>query len=310
MESLNNHLFFCTLTYNDEFLPSIDVNGFNIKYADFHHLQLMFKRIRNGNLFTRPFRFFYVSERGKENGRPHFHILWILPKYENDDFNTCLNLQQILFDNVLSNWSINVGSDKKPDYKPLCTYRSRFLYGKLFRNYDLHYLNPALTGGGVSECAFYVLKYLLKSSSRDIRLQQALKMNLSALEYDKIWPIVKSRHAYSKGFGLSKFKDFQSYEIVKYLRKCIKDTPSDSEYPYYFSPYVAMSFPLSPFYRSFGYIYSSDLELEFLKRKKSFIYDAEIPSGNDYQASLNAYNKIKSVVDNNDFSDSLNLLYE
>lgn len=62
-----------------------------IRYADIHHLQLLFKRMRDNNTLGRTFRYLAVSERGKKNGRPHFHILFLVPKQENDDYNTCID---------------------------------------------------------------------------------------------------------------------------------------------------------------------------------------------------------------------------
>lgn len=72
MEAKNCFLFFSTLTYNNEFLPHVSSStGYTFSYADMHHLQLLFKRLRNINAFGRPFRYLAVSERGSERGRPH-----------------------------------------------------------------------------------------------------------------------------------------------------------------------------------------------------------------------------------------------
>lgn len=72
MEELVNHLFFCTLTYNNESLPSLVTStGYTIRYADVSDVQKMFKRLRKRNAFGRPFRYFGVSEFGSELGRPH-----------------------------------------------------------------------------------------------------------------------------------------------------------------------------------------------------------------------------------------------
>lgn len=72
MEARNSFLFFSTLTYNNEFLPHYETpTGYSIPYADQWHLQTLFKRLRNYNVFGRPFRYLAVSERGGERGRPH-----------------------------------------------------------------------------------------------------------------------------------------------------------------------------------------------------------------------------------------------
>lgn len=72
IESLVNHLFFCTLTYNNESLPVVSTStGYDIRYADVSDVQKMFKRLRYRNAFGRPFRYLAVSELGSEKGRPH-----------------------------------------------------------------------------------------------------------------------------------------------------------------------------------------------------------------------------------------------
>lgn len=72
MEELENHLFFCTLTYNNESLPILSTStGYDIRYADIADVQKMLKRLRFSNAFGRPFRYLGVSELGTERGRPH-----------------------------------------------------------------------------------------------------------------------------------------------------------------------------------------------------------------------------------------------
>lgn len=72
LESKKNHLFFCTLTYNNESLPSVlTSSGYSIRYADVADVQKMIKRLRKSNVFGRPFRYFGVSELGSSRGRPH-----------------------------------------------------------------------------------------------------------------------------------------------------------------------------------------------------------------------------------------------
>lgn len=80
MEELANHLFFCSLTYNNDSLPQVCTStGYTIRYADVTDVQNMFKRLRKRNAFGRPFRYFGVSELGSKRGRPHpfsYHILY------------------------------------------------------------------------------------------------------------------------------------------------------------------------------------------------------------------------------------------
>lgn len=280
MEALVNHMFFATLTYNDDFLPSLDVNDFCIKYADMRDLTLSIKRIRNNNLFGRDFRYFAVSEFGSSRGRPHFHVLFMLPKFDDDDLNTCLTLEKRLYDVVKSNWTVNIGSKRVPKYVPRFTHVQKFVRGRLKSNYDLHYIRPNLTSNGVSDCAFYVLKYMMKDSSRSSKLQQALRLNLEPHEYDSIWNLVKPCFHASKGFGLGSSTGV--HVIVKdYLRSCIDKSPLGSPYPFYFNPDNGMSFPLCPYYRKnsdiftlkdmYHFYYNSNPEFEMRDNDKAIL---------------------------------------
>lgn len=72
MEELENHLFFATLTYNNDMMPEYALsNGRVIRYADKHDVQSMMKRLRKSGVFGRPFRYLAVSELGASRGRPH-----------------------------------------------------------------------------------------------------------------------------------------------------------------------------------------------------------------------------------------------
>lgn len=114
MECLVSHPFFCTLTYNNEKLPVLTTStGYDLRYADIHDLQNLFKRIRNYDLFGRPFKYFAVSERGSQKHRPHIHLIWMLPKYDTDTRMDILNLEQKMYKIILENWVTNVGSKKK-----------------------------------------------------------------------------------------------------------------------------------------------------------------------------------------------------
>lgn len=76
VESLVNHLFFCTLTYNNECLPVVTTStGYFIRFADVTDVQKMFKRLRKKNAFGRPFRYLAVSELGSKKGRPHLTFI-------------------------------------------------------------------------------------------------------------------------------------------------------------------------------------------------------------------------------------------
>lgn len=308
MEARNCFLYFSTLTYDNEHLPKLGVStGFDIPFADNRHLQLMFKRLRIENSFGRPFRYLACSERGSEKSRPHFHILWFLPIYDGETYSDGLSLNQRVYDAIKEHWCINVGSDRFPKYEPLFTFKQKFYRGKLYSNYDTHFVVPSLTSEGISSVAFYVCKYLLKPSSKERRLQQALKLNLSESEYDVSWNLVKSRSFRSSQFGLG-FDGRNFYDIVDYLHSCVMRSDRKLGYPCYFNPDSGDSFPLAPYYKKFPWIFDYKEMLDF-KMETPLIYDADI----DYQLikeSASKFERIQSLVDSKDLQLDFNFLFD
>lgn len=195
----------------------------NIRYADIHHLQLMFKRMRDNNQLGRNFRYIAVSERGKKGARPHFHILFLVPRRPGDDSCDIANLEAALKDMLLQFWSTNVGTRKHPVYERNFTYRQRWIGRKLYRNFDCHYVQPNLTTDGVANVAYYVTKYIFKESPREEELRKLLFANLvhtdstgvrDLTDFRLIWDIVKSRMVCSKGLGIDGI--METVETVKY----------------------------------------------------------------------------------------------
>lgn len=300
MESLCNYLFFATLTYNNEMIPQlVTSSGFNIKYADWRDLQLVFKRINNKQLFTRPFRYLAVSERGKKKGRPHFHVIFLIPRYENDDEYTPINLEKHMYKVLLEQWKRKVGgSSRKPIYKPLCTFQKKFYRGKLYYNYDLHYVVPSLDDS-CADVAFYVTKYLLKRSDKDTKLQQALRLNLPPDEYESTWKLCKSRIDSSLFLGLSPLPSgLVDPRIQEYISKCV--ARSDG-FPQFFD-YHGNSFPLAHYYKSIPYLFSLQDAIRLNQPPqddKSFDF---------IRLSIRKYEKqIKEVSDRGDFEDFGNI---
>lgn len=271
MESFDKYIFFATLTYDNKHLPSVDTStGYNIKYADWHHLQNCFKRLRKS--FSRPFKYIAVSERGSERGRPHFHILFFVPKCKDDPVSKPYSLEFELYDKLMFNWSINVGSKWHPKYESLFTFQSKVIHGRLFKNFDCHYVTPSVDCDANSSVSFYVTKYLLKISDKESRLQQALRLNLSQDEYEDIWKIVKSRIITSKDFGLSVDSDRNPSEnVIKYLRNCIDNS---DDFPKFYNPINGQSFPLARYYRGKGAVYTLDDAMRFYMERDSDSIDS------------------------------------
>lgn len=294
MESLYNHLFFGTLTYSNECLPHIDVNGHDIRYADREHLVLTIKRLRNDCAFGRnDWRYFFVSELGHLKGRPHFHILFLFPKLPKDTYYDCLNLERVVYDKLKDYWSYNVGTNRKPIYKPRFEFVQKYIHGHLKTNYDLHYVNPALTPNGTSDVAFYIMKYMLKYSVRTLNLQRALRLNLDDSDYRFFWNLVKPTYQSSLGFGFNTFHGKRDSRIIDYLHSCVLKTPNGMPYPCYFNPNNGMSFPLSPFYRNVSDIYpiSEALRLYYNADKSTLekdSYNVAIKKFMDYEKKISS----------------------
>ena len=300
-ESLTHHLFFCTLTYNNESMPCMGLsNGRSIRYAASRDVTLMMKRIRKYNRFGRNFSYFAVRELGTTRGRPHHHVLFLVDKLPSDDFVVIQALEKTMFDAVLLEWRRNYGSTRKPDYRPLCTYVRRFIRGELKSNFDLHYVNGANSLHGESDVAFYVTKYMMKPSDRAIRLQQALKLNLDEFEYERVWPYVRPGFVASPNLGLS------DDVIKKYLRDCIDRSKCTSERALFYNPVSGQSMPLAPYYRRKN-TYTIDDENHFYVKSGKSPFDSDNlvvdERANDKLVrELDKLPNLQRVIDDNDIS--------
>lgn len=298
MEALNREFFFCTLTYDNKHLPSvITSSGYSIDFADIEHVQLLVKRMRNVEFPS--LRFLAVSEFGSQKGRPHFHILFSVPRSECPDYGACLNMEYRLYKYVFEHWSVNVGSRRSPVYEPLFEYHEKFSHGRLYKNFDLHYVTPALSSSGsVADVAFYVLKYMMKSSPREIRLQQALRLNLPEDEYETIWSMVRPRCLKSAGFGIDPVFSRSdsgsrvmspSPKIVSYIRDSVSRSDKSLGYPCFYAPDNGMRFPLAMFYRDKPAFYSVQDALDFYYHSQDSL--PELKSGHECYNTMIEYEK-------------------
>lgn len=333
-EAMVNHLFFVTLTYNNDSLPYIGLsNGRSIRFADISDVQKMFKRLRKRKAFGRDFRFFGVSELGSERGRPHFHLLIFLPKEDGDSLQTCMQFESVLFKEILHEWRRNVAppvwspkrkkfvpNSRCPQWQSLCTYVRKFIRGKLRTNYDCHYVNPVLSDGQEADVAFYVLKYMMKPSQRAVRLQQALHMNLDEDEYESVWSLVRPRHFESEAFGLGQalLDENKKYvvhpRVLSYLRNCVQRSKGSFSSPRFFSPITGQSFPLARYYQGFSEIYSIQDALDFYFNDSKGRVDNVIISDDVHVSQLvkkvDDYDKIVRQVDNYSLSSNFDELFD
>lgn len=211
-----------------------DWKTIRMAYADIHHIQLLMKNLRdNLPLNGRKFSYICVSELGKTNGRPHFHVLFFLEKRPEDysrgrvDRAFMYNLEKMLWQGVFKYWAINVGTRKHPVYEKLFTYRKRILGSKVFTNFDLHYVDPGLTTDGVDNVAYYVTKYLMKGSDKERRRQQFLALNLSPEDYHDFYNTIKCKLTISKGLGLD--AHFYTVEKPIEVRKTLSEVAQEIE---------------------------------------------------------------------------------
>lgn len=195
-----------------------------------------------------------------------------------------------------------------------------FIRGKLRTNYDLHYVNPVLSNGQEADVAFYVLKYMLKPSKREERLQQALHLNLSEEEYEDIWSVVKSRHFESEAFGLGQcVKDKDKHyvfhpKVLSHLVNGVSRSKNHSPFPCFFSPVTGKSFPLSLYYRGFADVYSMQDALDFFySDKNGRIDNVIIPDDkalNELLMQESSLEKIVKRVDDYDSALELDELFD
>lgn len=241
-ETFENDLFYCTLTYNQKWLPSMNVNGYNIKYARYHDVRLLIQRLRDLNIFGSDFKYIAVSEFGGERHRPHWHLLFSVPKIKNESFANKISREQRYYNDVLNLWAENVGTRSNPVYERRLTLVKK--YGR--STYDFHYVNPSLTKDGELDVAFYITKYVLKPNDYVGRLKSALYFNLSDTEYPQIWNEVKPRLLSSKGWGSP-----DSDIVANHIRLGIDFAIANkSPFPYFINPVSGQTFPLCPYFKN------------------------------------------------------------
>lgn len=193
---------------------AIEYETISFAYADIHDVQLLLKNVRDNlsdypALAGRCLRYAAVSELGKQNGRPHFHILFFL-EHRPEDFDpngvpnkaVLRTIEAQLRTIVRKYWAENVGTRKNPVYVPRFKYARKWSFGRIYTNYDLHWVDPSLTKDMTANVGYYVSKYMMKGSDRDQRRQQFLRLNLQEDEYNDVWKTIKCRMTCSKGLGL------------------------------------------------------------------------------------------------------------
>lgn len=321
LESQSGWPFYVTVTYNPESLPiHICSDGVKIRYAAMSDATNMFKRLRNDNALTRPFRYFAVSELGSKRARPHFHFIIWLQKFSTDSVYTPYQLEPIVFDTILKYWQRNYGSRRSPIYRPLLTYKVRYIAGKRKSTYDCHYIQPSTLDGTTLDVSFYVTKYLLKPSKHSDRLQSALKLNLSGEEYREVWSLVRPRWFSSLNFGYGVYglqpKRLSRSERLEILSKTpafdsVKSSIArsrQSDFPKFFDLETGKSYPLSRYWRTFGNLYTVEDAIFFHYKNPNWREDNVSFEERDMSELLYSeekFSKQRSIIDSHIFNTDL-----
>lgn len=261
--SSDHYIFFATLTYSNDTLPFILSTGKDGKtrrynYASGDDFRYMIKRMRVYGVFPPGMKYLASSEYGGRTHRPHFHVLFFIPKkpfhYANDYRKnrdsvyfdpaqpySVLNYESFLFKALLSHWKRKVSLSRKyPQYTNLCRY-VRSADGR--STYDCHYVEPFRGDSKTSAdvCA-YVTKYILKPDPWVRKVKQALFNNYEHEEFLNLWRIIKPRFFFSKNFGNS--EDYRPI-INHCINRCM--TGATRYDICFFDLYTGKSYPLAPY---------------------------------------------------------------
>lgn len=286
MESLNNDLWCGMLSYNNRALPTLVVNGYNHKYADSRDIQLLIKRLRNYNVFGK-FKYWFISERGGERHRPHWHFLISTPKIKNETWYEKKSREKFYFDKILENWYTNFGSKRVPIKVPNLTYVCKNGH----YNYDFHYVDPALTNNGESDIGFYVSKYYLKNDDYTKRLYSAIRLNVKDdATFKYYWSRLRHKTLSSHYLGGIEDKD-----VFNYLQMCISFSHDYGMfYPVFINPITGQTFPLCPYYKN--KLLSIDDQYAFLLRNPNIVDGVRSTPEFDQQKFIKAHSRYEKII--------------
>ncbi len=274
MESLDNHLFFGTLTYNDEFLPRLSSEFGSFAgspcfcYSD---VREVFTRLRASG--SPPFKYIVVSEYGSRKHRPHYHFILSSPGDPSDVFEKS-QLEDYFYRNILSNWAYNSGTRKHPVYRPRLTFR----FNGRFRNYDFHAIRDIDKGCNV---AFYITKYIIcKQDPFFVRNKlNFLKIFENNLDLQKKYlSLSQPKVVTSSGFGKHTYTE--RLAVKSFIDKSVF---LNLDYPTYFSPFDGSQLPLSRYLYKYDDI---DVALFFAKKRLSRTVDTD--SAKEFSKGTNA----------------------
>lgn len=203
IESKSSYMYFVTLTYDNKHIPILQIANHEFYYADYTHIQNMFKRLRNDDVLGRDFRYLCVNEYGDANLRPHFHILLFVSKLDIDNEITPYEIERTLFDNLAPRFAKNIGNRKFPNYEQLFTYRTNYQNGVLRSNYFVKYVD--VCENDETDTTYKTINYLIGYVNKPQKVSPLLSKLLSSYTdltfVNRVIQKLSSKVRYSKGFG-------------------------------------------------------------------------------------------------------------
>ena len=274
-ESLGCFTYMVTLTYSDEFLPSLVVDGkdnfLEINYCNFSHISNLFKRIRinaeRNNLYNvdysrsdevicneaiKSIRYAFVSERGSKRHRPHFHGILFIPRKVFFNGADC-NVDPFIIEGILQRifpyyFSVNVGTRKNPIYRKLFKVVRKYVGGQLQSTFDLHYCQPNEKNNN-DDVVYYLSKYIVKEdpymNSLHHKIETFCKEN-DIFDPNAIWRLVRNRIVTSQNYGLGNVHTV--FNVHTYLSACIRTSLDLKRERPMFYDYNGKERPLSHYY--------------------------------------------------------------
>lgn len=310
-------MYFQTLTLKPSMTPHLKLtfeNGdiFDKEIVTRDMLQKYFKRLRKDNVFGSPFKYFAVSEYGGKRHRPHFHIIYFVPK-TNDSYAVKNSRGNRLRWTLFEYWSRNEGTTFKPVYVPYCEYHQKYVGSKLYRNYDFHYVSPSATLNGETDVGFYVSKYVLKYSDYVDSVIGLFWHNLSA---DDLSGAISSFRPFllcSKHFGTLTPDEWPAdftryYELIELCKSKSLESVKNGTAPFdsflFYTP-DGKAFPLSPILRSrfiSGEDYMALFDCQRSRNSSDYLndYDAFRSDNLDYDRLVNSAreeNKLRKHIE-------------
>ena len=178
------------------------------------------------------------------------------------------------------------------------------------------FVDARLTAGGITDVAFYVLKYMLKGTPQEASIHSALKLNYATTtEGEETWNLIKSKQRHSHNFGLDIWdENDHDYTIINYLREGIERSKKTSLYPLYYCPEQLMTFPLAPYYKRNPIIYDIKDALDFYYKDDHTGQSIDTRSYKERELTqtlkaFTDYERKLKIVDQDVFSETLEELY-